>query len=173
MTYYVRTLCGGLFVGVLLLGGGACPAWAAEGAAVHHGPPGGDQARLVSPVSWCGDYKLGQMNEAERLTGQNLARLRAAEAELAPGFEAQTVQTGLYLLADYQQELEKRHPDGALAASYLAMASAVPITQARYRQVNALLCVSAAPVLARTIRAQAETWRRQEDRASTRKDAGS
>ncbi|GLR68007.1 hypothetical protein GCM10010909_26880 [Acidocella aquatica] len=81
--------------------------------------------------------------------------------ELAPGFVAGPSKTELYLLADYQAELGKRMPDTALAASYLALASAVPITVARYRQVNALLCVSATPARAKAIQSAAEAFRQQ------------
>ncbi len=173
LVYRIQTIRYGIMLGLMCLGGAVHPVLAAENGAAHHASPGSNQARLLSPISWCGDYKLGQMTEAERLTGHNLSRLRAAESELAPGFEAETVKTGLYLLADYQALLERRDPNITLAASYLAMASAVPVTAARYRQVNALLCVSVAPATARAIRTQAEALRRQENKPPKRKDAES
>ncbi len=115
--------------------------------------------------AWCGDYRFN-ITEAQRLGGNNLERLQAAQAELAPGFAAGTSKTELYLLADYQAELGKRRPDTILAANYLALASAVPITPARYRQVNALLCVSAAAGQARAIQSMAETLRQQGNAAA-------
>lgn len=113
--------------------------------------------------AWCGDYRFN-ITERQRFSGMNLQRLQAAQMELAPGFAAGAAKTELYLLADYQAELGKRLPDTALAASYLALASAVPITTARYRQVNALLCVSTTPARARAIQAAAEAMRAQEAR---------
>lgn len=109
---------------------------------------------------WCGDYRFN-ITETQRLDGANLERLRAAQAELAPGFAAGTSKTELYLLADYQAELGKRRPDTILAANYLALASAVPITAERYRQVNALLCVSTTAGQAMAIQSMAETLRQQ------------
>lgn len=103
------------------------------------------------------------MTQAQRLSGKNLERLRVAQAELAPGFAPETVKTGLYLLADYQEELEKRQPDITLAASYLALASTVPVTAARYRDVNALLCISATKVTATSIQKLAESLRSQDN----------
>ena len=110
---------------------------------------------------WCADHRLGQLTPQQRIEGSNLTRLRAAQAELAPGFEAGSAWTGIDLLAAYQEELEKRRPDPMLAASYPALASTVPITAARVRQVNALLCVSATRATARAVTADAEAQRQQ------------
>ncbi|OYV26095.1 MAG: hypothetical protein B7X08_03200 [Acidocella sp. 20-63-7] len=96
------------------------------------------------------------------MEGSNLLRLRAAHAELAPGFLAKTRETGLYLLADYQEQLEQPQPDIELAASYLALVSTVPLNAARYRKINALLCVSATKVTAEAIQEMAERLRRQD-----------
>lgn len=116
----------------------------------HYQPPTG---------TWCTDYRLGKLTSGQRLEGRNLERLRAAQAELAPGFEAGDAKTGLALLAAYQDELERRRPDQMTAASYLAQASSVSITDARVRQVNALLCVSTTAITARAIAAEAESER--------------
>jgi len=137
------------------------PAFAAEHAVPHSGPLGAGQYQPKPQAGWCADHRLGQLTPQQRIKGPNLARLRAAQAELAPGFEAGSTRTGLDLLAAYQEELEKRRPDPTLAASYLALASAVPITAARVRQVNALLCVSTTHAIARTVTAEAEAQRQQ------------
>ena len=65
---------------------------------------------------WCGDYQPG-MRDAARLSGRNRDRLAAAQAVLAPGFQAAQARTGLMLLANYQAELEASRPNGMLAAS--------------------------------------------------------
>ena len=129
----------------------------------HHAPPTA-QATAPSPALWCAGHRLGTLSPAARRTGQNLARLRAAQAELAPGFASGSATTGVDLLAAYQEELEKSRPDRAAAASYLAVASAVPITLARVRDVNALLCVSTTAAAARAIATEAEAERLQMSR---------
>lgn len=129
------------------------PAATAAGAPPLAGP--------VNPpgVAWCEDYRPAKLSDADRLRGTNLARLRAAQSELAPGFTPGNATTGLRLLADYQGELGKARPSATLAASYLAQVSTVPITAARYLRLNALLCVSATRALAKTIEADAEAQR--------------
>ena len=129
----------------------------------HHAPPSG-RATAPSPALWCAGHRLGALSPQARRSGANLARLRAAQAELAPGFDAGGATTGVDLLAAYQEELEKPRPDRMAAASYLALASAVPITPARVRDVNALLCVSTTAVAARAIGAEAEAERVQMSR---------
>ena len=129
----------------------------------HHAPPAA-HASAPSPALWCAGHRLGTLNSAARRTGQNLARLRAAQAELAPGFASGSATTGVDLLAAYQEELEKPRPDRAVAASYLAVASAVPVTLARVRDVNALLCVSTTAAAARAIATEAEAERLQMSR---------
>jgi hypothetical protein len=156
-----RTLVRGAIVAALLLSLPIGPGRTAENVTPHRGPLSSGQYRPMPHEAWCGDHRLGRLTMQQRLEGRNLARLRAAQAELAPGFEAGTAKTGLHLLAAYQEELEKRRPDAALAASYLALASAVPITAARYRQVNAVLCVSTTRATAHTIEAAAEADRKQ------------
>ena len=113
------------------------------------------------PATWCADHRLGKLSSQMRLESANLERLRAAQAEIAPGFETKGAKTGLSLLANYQEELEKRRPNSALASTYLAMASAVPITLPVLQRVNALLCVSATRAHAKAIVTEAEATRKQ------------
>ncbi len=143
----------------------AHPVSAAENGTPYNRPMVGNDSRTAPHGPWCGGYKLGNLTQQERLNGINLDRLRAAQMELAPGFAPETVKTGLYLLADYQEELEKRRPDAVLAANYLALASTVPITATRYRDVNALLCVSTTQSLAASIQKMAEAFRKQDNTA--------
>jgi len=106
----------------------------------HHGGPTGSVELRSS--AWCSSYRLGALSGLDRLEGANLQRLRAAQGELAPGFQAGGSRTGLDLLAGYQEQLERRRPDLSLAATYLALVSTVPITAERLKHVNALLCIS-------------------------------
>ncbi len=130
----------------------------------HQGPAATGQYQAAPRAAWCADHDLAKLTMAQRLEGRNLERLRRAQAELAPGFEAGNAKTGLHLMAAYQEELEKRHPDPATAASYLALAAAVPISAVRVRQVNALLCISSTAALARTIQTEAEQQRERMNR---------
>ncbi len=156
----------GLGLGLGLAGAAAAataPPQAGGVTTQHHAPPAA-QPTAPSPALWCAGHRLGTLSPAARRTGQNLARLRAAQAELAPGFASGSATTGVDLLAAYQEELEKSRPDRAAAASYLAVASAVPITLARVRDVNALLCVSTTAAAARAIATEAEAERLQMSR---------
>lgn len=141
-------------------------ALAAENGTRHDRPMVGHDEQVAPRSPWCAGYKLAHMSQQQRLSGHNLNRLRAAQSTLAPSFEPETVKTGLYLLADYQELLEKRRPDVVLAASYLALASTVPITAVRYREVNALLCVSTTKSVATSIQKTAESLRQQDNIAT-------
>jgi hypothetical protein len=125
----------------------------------HRGAPSGG----ITPhaTAWCTGFRLATLSPRARLEGANLQRLQAAQGELAPGFAAGDNRTGLDLLAGYQEQLEKSRPDSLLAASYLALVSAVPINLARIRLVNALLCVSTTKSMASRIATQAEAERKQ------------
>ncbi len=159
-------LCAAAGLGLGSVGGAAAatqPPPAGGVTSQHHAPPAARRT-APSPALWCAGHRLGALSPKERRSGQNLARLRAAQAELAPGFDSGGASTGLDLLAAYQEEVEKPRPDRAAAASYLALASAVPITPARLRDVNALLCVSTTAAAARAIAAEAEAERVQMSR---------
>ena len=150
-------------IGLLVL---AVPAHAADTSTPYGGPRPATQAppmQAPSPhaATWCEDHVLGRLTEEQRMAGRNLQRLKAAQSELAPGFNAGAAMTELRLIAAYQEELEKRKPNIDLSASYLAMASAVPITDGRVRQVNALLCVSTTRTMAKAVVTAAEAQRRQ------------
>ena len=134
---------------------------ASGGITAHRPARAGVYGGLPSPALWCVGHRLGDLSAEARHSGQNLARLQAAQAELAPGFDAGTATGSFDVLVAYQEELEKVHPNRAIAASYLALSSTVPITVARLRDVNALLCVSTTEATARAITEEAETERLQ------------
>lgn len=128
----------------------------------HRGAPGGGV--VPHATAWCTGFRLGTLSDSKRLKGANLQRLRAAQAELAPGFAAGGARTGLDLLAGYQEQLERARPDTVLAANYLALVSTVPITLGTLRTVNALLCVSTTRAAAAHIVAAAEAVRQKLER---------
>jgi hypothetical protein len=125
----------------------------------HHGAPSGGV--MPQPGAWCAGFRLGALSGTKRLQGANLQRLRAAQAELAPGFAAGGARTGLDLLAGYQEQLERSRPDSLLAANYLALVSTVPITMTTLRMINALLCVSTTKAEAARIVSAAEAARQK------------
>lgn len=119
---------------------------------------------LPRPDGWCADYRMGHLSPEARIAGPNRRRLMAAQADLAPGFKAGKATDGIRLLADYQAELEKRKPDRVLAATYLAMTSAIPIGPRLVEHVNKLLCVTASPAVATGIAGIAGAeWREMAD----------
>lgn len=102
---------------------------------------GGENAEFAADR--CTDFLRGRMTAEERFEGNNLRRLNAAENFLAPGFDPGQARTGLYLLADYQEELEKQNPDTNVAGIYLALLTTRPVTEQLVTRLNSLLCVSA------------------------------
>lgn len=127
-------------------------------AAAPKAPPLND--RLQTPGDSCAQYRLGQLSAAARVAGPNRTRLRAAQAELAPGFDPGKAADGILLLANYQAEMEALRPDRVLAATYLAVASAVPIDLKLIERVNGLLCIGASPAVAKGVALIADAeWR--------------
>lgn len=118
----------------------------------------------VNVNSWCADYRRGGPGSDLRAQASDTRRLKLVQADLAPGFDPGARADGLSLLAAYRQELEKRRPDQAAAAIYLAMVSTVPITFGVIEQVNALLCVSSSRGFAQGVAAAAEAERQQMSR---------
>ena len=107
--------------------------------------------------TWCADYRRGQ----PKAGAGELKRLRVVERDLAPGFNPGSRTDGIDLLLAYRQELEKRRPDQTLAATYLALASATPISFGLVERVNALLCVTSTRGFALAVADAAEAERRQ------------
>jgi hypothetical protein len=116
--------------------------------------------RLQTQGDSCAQYRLGQLSTEARIAEPNRTRLRAAQAELAPGFNPGKAADGILLLANYQAEMEALRPDRVLAATYLAVASAVPIDLKLIERVNGLLCISASPAVAKGVALIADAeWR--------------
>lgn len=107
----------------------------------------------------CEGYELGRMSVQERIRGANLERLRAAQRYLAPGFRAESMETPVYILANYQQLLETARPDLALAGTYLGLMATRRITAEVVTAVNNTLCLATADSQAESISQTAETQR--------------
>ncbi len=110
----------------------------------------------------CAYASPDRLSRADRLSGSNLQHLAAAQYLLAPNFDPGKARTALVLLANYQEELAKRQPDAAVAASYLALTSTRPITADTVGKVNALLCVATTKRTADEIADNAESQRQAE-----------
>jgi len=118
-------------------------------------------AAFLSQGEWCSDYAPGGMDEGTRLRGRNRERLAGAQSELAPGFVPGRSETGIRLLANYQEEMEKPRPDRVLAASYLALASARSISAVVVERINGLLCVTASRAVMEVVVQNAEGLRQE------------
>jgi hypothetical protein len=92
-----------------------------------------------------------------RMSGNNSGRINTVANYLSPGQESSA--TARYLLADMQEELEKPHPDLTLAATYLGIASGVPITPALVSEVSESLCSPVSHSMAEAIAPAAEAQR--------------
>lgn len=107
----------------------------------------------------CAQYRSRSISAQERVTGANLDLLNAAQVYLAPNFDAGNYRSGLYLLANYQEEMDSESPDRAVAASYLALVATRSITEDVVARVNAILCTTASMRAVREIAKVAEEQR--------------
>lgn len=107
----------------------------------------------------CADHYAAGLSPDKRITGNNLQFLSAAQGYLAPSFDPGNNGTGLLLLANYQEELEKLSPDPEVAGTYLGLTAARPVTEPIVARVNALLCVTASAKITDAIAKVAETQR--------------
>ena len=113
----------------------------------------------VSFPDRCAYATPGRLTSKARLSGQNLDQLVTAQYVLAPNFDPGEARTAILLLANYQEELEKREPDALVAATYLAMTATRPVTAEVVARVNALLCVTSTRTLAEQVASSAENQR--------------
>lgn len=120
-------------------------------------PKDDDQNRLPDR---CADHRGGKLSANERLSGANLERLTAARIYLAPNYTPDKLKSGIYLMANYQEELEKIRPDATAAGTYLGLVTTAPVTQDRVAVVNAILCVTSSTRNIGQIQSNAETQRR-------------
>jgi hypothetical protein len=106
--------------------------------------PACESARVstLTQSTWCDGFEHERLTPAVRMTGRNRERLEAAQRLVAPGLGPTRAVSGLSLLGGYQEEMGRARPDLATAATYLATASAVPLTTELVAQVNGFLCVT-------------------------------
>lgn len=117
----------------------------------------GTEASDITFPGRCGTHPLTGMSPRDRMSGQNLEFLKAAQAYVAPGYNPGPDESGLHLLGDYQETLESTHPDAQLAGLYLRLASSRPITPDMVTRVNTILCVSASSNLVKSITSNARS----------------
>ncbi len=120
-----------------------------------------DQNAVALPGR-CGTHPINGLGPRERMSGINLEFLKAAQIYLAPDFKPGRESTGLYLIADYQEELEKVRPDPTLAGTYLALVATRSVTGDMVTRTNAILCVTATTSLVADIVRSATADRRAE-----------
>lgn len=111
--------------------------------------------------AWCSDAHVQHASNGLAVSAGDLKRLKVAQADLAPGFDPGTRRDGLALLAAYREELLKTRPDAETAASYLAMASGIPVSLRAVERVNAVLCISTSLPIAKAVAQSAESQRQQ------------
>ena len=95
------------------------------------------------------------------MSGNNSGRINAVARYLSQRQTAQGSSTVRYLLADMQEELEKPKPDLTLAATYLGIASGVPVTPTLVAEVSESLCSPVSQSMAEAIAPVAETQRKR------------
>ncbi len=110
----------------------------------------------------CGTHPINGLGPRERMQGTNLQFLQAAQIYLAPDFKPGRETTGLYLIADYQSELEKVKPEPTLAGAYLALVATRPVSEEMVARTNAILCVTATESLIAQIAQSASADRNAE-----------
>ena len=133
---------------------------AVDPAVIIHEFTGTAGGEAFNPSDRCLAHVAGQSSPTERLSGRNLEFLNAAQVYLAPTFEAGKLKSGLYLLANYQEEMEKREPNAETAGAYLGLVATRPVTEDVVARTNAILCVTSSAKLATEIAATAEQERK-------------
>jgi hypothetical protein len=96
-----------------------------------------------------------------RMSDNNMGRIDTVARYLGQGREPQAISTTRYLLADMQEELEKPSPDLMLTASYMGIASAVPVTPELVYEVGHSLCATVSRDAAKEIAVVAEEQRKR------------
>ena len=91
----------------------------------------------------CHDFSPSDMTPTARLSGQNMARIEDVRALIGEGEASRAAgpRPSRYLLANFQEELAKPHPDLAAAGTYLGIASQDPVTPQLVLRASRLLCV--------------------------------
>lgn len=123
-----------------------------------------------SPRSRCADIAGVRLKVKDRISGRNQSRLSEASRFLWPGSgEYKTeAQSPIYILAEFQEELEKSEPDLHVAGAYLGLVSARPLEPRLVRELASFLCVDITDEQAIRIATVAEMQRQQ----ASGKDSG-
>jgi hypothetical protein len=128
-----------------------------EQAPLGAGGGGAAMALSLSGPDRCDDVG-GSLSAAKRIAGRNLERINGVHAMVVqPGVQADTVAP--FLLANFQEELEKGDPDLRLAGVYLGTAASQPVTPELVQKAGAMLCVEIDAGEAAAIAAVAEDQR--------------
>jgi hypothetical protein len=101
----------------------------------------------------------GGMPMNQRVSGANLNRIASARAILDSGGAPAESVTSPYLLANFQEELEKATPDLTLAGLYVGLIAKGPVTPTTVKQVCTRLCVKVSDGQAADIAKAAELQR--------------
>jgi len=129
----------------------------AESTPAGAGGGGSPQALSLSGPDRCDDLGA-KVSAAKRIAGRNLQRINEVHALVVkPGVAPETVAP--FLLANFQEELEKGDRDLQLAGVYLGTAAGRPVTPALVQRAGALLCVGVDARAAQAIAAAAEEQR--------------
>ncbi|HVC11418.1 MAG TPA: hypothetical protein VNE59_07265 [Burkholderiales bacterium] len=100
----------------------------------------------------------GSMSTAQRISGRNLERINGVQAMIGdPRMKPDTVAP--FLVANFQEELQKPSPNPTLAGAYLGIVAKQPVTPEMVQKVGATLCVSVSTPQADAIAAAAEDQR--------------
>lgn len=90
----------------------------------------------------CHDFSPSDLTPTARLSGQNMVRIENVRALIGEGVASRaSPRPSRYLLANFQEELAKTHPDLAAAGTYLGIASQESVTPQVVLRVSRILCV--------------------------------
>lgn len=118
---------------------------------------GSAQALSLSGADRCDDIGA-KAGAAKRIAGRNLQRINSVHAMVVKeGVAPETVAP--FLLANFQEELEKGDPDLQLAGVYLGTVAVQPVTPELVQKAGAALCVDVDAREAAAIAAVAEEQR--------------
>jgi hypothetical protein len=109
----------------------------------------------------CDDVAGRRMKSGERISGRNLARLKEINRFLWPGYEPAVGPSPIFILASFQEEIEKTAPDPVIAGTYLGLVSTRPIQPRTILEIASFLCASVTEQAAVSIAITAESQRQQ------------
>lgn len=133
------------------------PVQVVEAAPLGTGGGGGGPALSLAGADRC-EGVGGQTSAAKRIDGRNLSRINGVHA-LVVGNAVQPEKVAPFLIANFQEEMEKAKPDVRLAGVYLGTVASQPVTPDTVLRAGAALCVSVDAKQAEAIAAAAEEQR--------------